>query len=263
VFTAFGSISVASQEESRLESEPDAIETWGCTPTVPSADLDLESFYKKACVVKGIPIIGGAAVPDTAFMQVTAIIKGMLAARPDILDQMARHNIKVGILGTDDVTTDLPEYAFLKDDTWTDWDARARGLGATLAVPLTSGAEENLLCLASDPYKGESIFLHEFAHSIKDLGIVFLDPSFASRLEAAYDAAMQNDLWDDTYAAVNQEEYWAEGVQDYFDANLAANPANGIHNFVDTREELENYDPMLYALIEETFSTEWRWKCDL
>ena len=254
---------VVSQEESRLEREPDTIETWGCITTVPSAGLGLNSFYKKVCVVKGIPIISAAAVPDAAFIQVTAIIKGMLAARPDILDQLVIHNIKVAILGTSDTTTDLPEYSFLKNDSQTDWDARARGLGATIAVPLASGAEENLLCLVTDPYKGESIFLHEFAHSIMGLGIAFLDPSFPIRLETAYNSAIQKGLWKDTYAATNQEEYWAEGVQGFFDANLSASPADGIHNFVDTREELENYDPMLYSLIEETFSTEWRWKCDL
>ncbi|MBR46482.1 MAG: hypothetical protein CMM31_08400 [Rhodospirillaceae bacterium] len=213
-------------------------------------------------MVKGIPIIGAAAVPDAAFAQVTAILQGMLAARPDILDQMAANNIKVGILGTGDVTTDLPEYAFLKDDAWTDWDARARGLGAALAVPLTSGAEENLLYLAKDPYKGESIFLHEFAHSIKALGIVFLGPSFAERLEAAYDAAMQEDLWDNTYVAVNLEEYWAEGVQSYFDVNLLVKPSNGIKNFVETREKLKSHDPIHYEIVEEKFSTNWRLKFD-
>ena len=31
---------------------------------------------------------------------------------------------------------------------------------------MTSGAEENLLCLAEDRYRGESIFLHEFAHTM-------------------------------------------------------------------------------------------------
>ena len=139
---------------------------------------------------------------------------------------------------------------------------RARGLGAALAVPLTSGAEENLLYLAKDPYKGESIFLHEFAHSIKALGIVFLDPSFAERLEAAYDAAMQEDLWDNTYVAVNLEEYWAEGVQSYFDVNLLVKPSNGIKNFVETREKLKSHDPIHYEIVEEKFSTNWRLKFD-
>ena len=28
-----------------------------------------------------------------------------------------------------EVTTDIPEHAYLKDDAHTDWDERARGLG--------------------------------------------------------------------------------------------------------------------------------------
>ena len=77
--------------------------------------------------------------------------------------------------------------------------------------------------------------------------------SFRSRLESAYASAMTAGLWKDTYAATNYDEYWAEGVQDWFDANLEANPANGIHGAIDTRAELENYDPSLHTLVREIY----------
>src|SRR3989442_1445073 len=56
-----------------------------------------------------------------------------------------------------------------------------------------------------------------------------------------------------TYAISNAREYWAEGVQDWFDANLQAFPADGVHNAVNTRVELMNYDPELAGLIGEVF----------
>ena len=51
------------------------------------------------------------------------------------------------------------------------YNERARGLGGTPAVPLGSSAEENLLCLAGDRYRGEDITVHEFAHSVHLLGL--------------------------------------------------------------------------------------------
>jgi len=65
---------------------------------------------------------------------------------------------------------------------------------------------------------------------------------------------MAASLWQDTYAATNEEEYWAEGVQSYFDVNLASDPPDGIHNHVDTRAKLAAYDPALYALVDEVFA---------
>ena len=54
---------------------------------------------------------------------------------------------------------------------------------------------------------------------------------------------MDGRLWANTYAATNEQEYWAEGVQSYFDTNIEAIPSNGIHNHVNTRAELRNIRP--------------------
>ncbi len=45
----------------------------------------------------------------------------------------------------------------------------------------------------------------------------------------------------------------------WFDANREALPPNGIHNEVDTREELARYDPALAELVAEVFPAGWRW----
>ncbi|MCB0032781.1 MAG: hypothetical protein KDE51_02080, partial [Anaerolineales bacterium] len=109
------------------------------------------------------------------------------------------------------------------------------------------------LCYGSDVYLGESIAVHEFAHTIKSMGLVFLDSNFTTTVENAYQNARNQGLWDNTYAGSNAEEYWAEGVQSYFNTNLQSDPPNGIHNHVNTRAELQAYDPGLYALIDEVF----------
>jgi hypothetical protein len=83
--------------------------------------------------------------------------------------------------------------------------------------------------------------------------LVFAYPDFQKDLDAAYSNAKNKKLWSNTYAIENADEYFAEGVQDWFNANLEANPANGIHNYVNTRAELKDYDPTLYNLLKKFF----------
>ena len=117
---------------------------------------------------------------------------------------------------------------------------------------------ENLLCLRGDPYNGENILIHEVAHTVHEIGMRAVDKTFDGRLRETYDAAIKAGLWKATYAATNRNEYWAEGVQSWFDCNQAA---GGVHNDVRTREKLKAYDPALAKLIEEVFGDkQWRYE---
>jgi hypothetical protein len=50
-------------------------------------------------------------------------------------------------------------------------------------------------------------------------------------------------------------------AQSYFDANREADPPNGIHNHVSTREKLKAYDPMAYRLARRIFGENaFRWE---
>ena len=136
----------------------------------------------------------------------------------------------------------------MKNDPKTNWDQRARGLGGKI----TSCGEENLLNLRGDRYHNENILIHEFSHCIHRYGIGVVDRTFDKRLQETFKKAIDKGLWKDTYAASNHSEYWAEGVQSYFDCN--APPNKGVHNDINTREKLEKYDADLFALIDETFA---------
>lgn len=50
------------------------------------------------------------------------------------------------------------------------------------------------------------------------------------------------------YAALNRAEYWAEGVQDWYDTNRTMDHD---HNQIHTRDQLKSYDPELSKLCEE------------
>lgn len=220
---------------------------------VPS-ELGLDTFYKKYRDAEGIPVVSSENVPDEALEKAKTIALEMLAKRPEIKTKLMENQLRIGVIGKNEVTTDIPEHSDLNIAfPNTNWDTRARGLGATIQRPVSTCAEENLLCYSVDVFSQEDIMVHEFAHSIHLLGIAFLEPNFDDRLEAVYQLAIQKGMWANTYASTNRQEYWAEGVQSWFNVNAESIPTNGIHNDVNTRSELLIADPDLYDLISEYF----------
>ncbi len=224
--------------------------------TSPPASLGLDPFYKKYIDANGIPVISSDKVPDEALVSVMNMANAMLEKNPDVRRKMVSFHARIGIMSKDEVTTDIPEHAFLANDPNTDWDKRARGLGGTVAVPITTCAEENVLCYPVDSYRNEDIFVHEFGHTIHLMGIRYVDPAFDANLRSALDSAKAAGKWDRTYAGTNAEEYWAEGVQCWFNCAAQADPPNGVYNYVNTRAELKDYDPNLYDLLKTWLSGE-------
>ena len=217
----------------------------------PPRELGLSPFYEKHLDCDGLPVVSSAKVPDEALRRAAATIRRMTSKRPDLLPELARRGVRAAILAKTERTTDIPEHADLTPKER--WDKRARGLGATPSRPAVSGAEENLLGYPDDPYKGEDIFLHEFAHTIHVMALARLEAGFEPELQGLYRAARAKGLWEKTYAAENAGEYFAEGAQSWFGANRQADPPDGIHNHVNTREELKAYDPDLAAFLARYF----------
>lgn len=210
--------------------------------------LKLDPFYKKYLDCKGFPILTSVKVSDEGILEANHLICQMLANRDDIHKAMAKNRVRFVIMAPTEMTTDVPEQRHMKNDPKTNWDTRARGFGGRI----TSCGEENLLNLRGDRYRNENILIHEFSHAIHRYGIGSIDNKFDGRLRDNYKKALDKGLWKDTYAATNHSEYWAEGVQSYYDCN---NPPNkGVHNDINTREKLEKYDPDLFALIDESFA---------
>jgi len=222
--------------------------------TAPPQELGLDSFYKKYSNVNGIHIISSHRVPDSAFVKACEIIDFMTTGLPKkILKQMVKVDTRVGIMARYEGTTDIPEHAHLANDTTLNWDVRARGLGGDIKLPLTTCAEENLLCYQIDKYHAEDILIHEFAHTIHGVGIIPLDDSFNDLLQEKLDAAMAAGKYKNTYAATNIWEYWAEGVQNWFNVNAEVEKVDGKHNWVNTREDMKKYDPDLYKIVSNYF----------
>jgi cyclophilin family peptidyl-prolyl cis-trans isomerase len=236
----------AAAEEARPGPVPDGLRD----------ALKLDRFYQKHLDAGGLPVLGSAKVSDNALAEAAWIVRQMLTGRDDILRAMKDTKVRVVVMAAGEYTTDVPEHSRMSPKPF--WDRRARGLGATPANPVVSCGEENLLTYPRDPYPNENIFVHEFAHAVHGTGLNRVDPTFDRRLRAAYDAGRERGLWKNTYAATNKAEYWAEGVQCWFDDNA---PADALHNHVRTRDQLKQYDPDLAKLCAEVFGDRaWRYQ---
>lgn len=221
---------------------PDAVRT----------NYELDPFYKKYANAAGIPVVGSDKPADRALELACMLVNEMLSERPDARAALIADKVTFAIVAKSEQTTDIPEYRDLPDY----YDMRARGLGGHTGLC----AEESILCdRARDNWEGESICVHEYSHTIAIYGMFAVDPSFEDRLTQAFTRATEAGLWRNTFAARDAQEYWAEGVQDWYYTNLEADPPDGVHGPVNTKEELQQYDPALYDLIDELLPEQTRW----
>ncbi|MFN5707967.1 MAG: hypothetical protein ACK56D_02015 [Planctomycetota bacterium] len=256
LLVGLGGLPLAGQDKPASEADASTYAV-----TAPPEGLKLDPFYTKHISASGYPIVSSGQVSDYALREAAWLVDQMLAERPDVREAMLKSGSRLCIMAHNEFTTELPEWRWMADPQHDGresrgvsardyWDARARGMGGSETDPLCSCAEENLLGYAGDPYSTECILIHEFAHNIHLRGMMQIDPEFDRRLRAAYDAAMAAGLWKGVYAAVNHYEYFAEGVQNWFSNNREPDHD---HNHVNTREELEVYDPELAKLCREVF----------
>lgn len=234
--------------------------------TASTTEVPLDLWYSKYILAKApqsgldIPIVASRFVSDSAIVQCKLIVETMIKKLPKYaLQWMHNSHYRIGIIGAQEQVTDLPENRAMP--LWwsgTDWDTRGRGYGATLSIPLMSCGEENIVYLPSSPfaswYATESIMVHEFAHNV-DQGLRESDGSsgnpFEKELLAAYDNAQATGLWKGTYSMENSAEYWAEGVQAWFNTCRMIVPAKGDGKefMLKYRTQFAEYDPLLYRLI--------------
>src|SRR5437016_5468977 len=157
--------------------------------------LHLSPFYKKSLDDHGLWIVSSEKPSDFALYEAAWIIDHVLANRDDLRQALIKQNVRIVVMACNEFTTDIPEHGHLKAPKNTTlpakqyWDRRARGLGGTRSDPLTSCGEENLLNLKGDPYRGENILIHEFAHIIMNVAIRNLEPDTHKKITENWKAA--------------------------------------------------------------------------
>jgi hypothetical protein len=220
------------------------------------AALQLAPFYQKYVDANGVAVLGSARASNYSLREAAYLTGHLLAGRDNLKAAIVAARVRVAVIARAEHTTDIPEYADLTPAKY--WNRRTRGMQATPDRPVLSAGEENLLGFRGDPYHGECCLIHELAHAVHEIALPVVDRSFDSRLRSCYDRSLGQGRWKGYYAARDPAEYWAEGVQSYFDAN--GNPGGPQHPPIATREALIAYDPLLAALIASVFpDRSWRY----
>ena len=203
--------------------------------------FELDPFYQQWIGIEGFPVVASAQVNSYALKEAAWLIYQMIGHRGDILQALAQSRARFTVMAYNEMITEIPEYSSFQPDFY--WDKRNRGLGGWVA----SCGAENLLAYPGDPYWAINVLIHEFAHTVHRIG---LDSGFDNRLRTTYDAAIENGLWQGTFAATDRDEYWAELTESWFNSN----------NRIKTRTALKGYDPGIATLLAEVYGdTQWRY----
>lgn len=221
----------------------------GGPPAIQRIDPLEQDFFAKRLDYHGIPVKAHATVDDKALHEARQRLDMMLRHQPGVLDRLVQAGASLHIIGKDQVTSDLPEHRHMKGKRFggpnITVDERTRGLGGLL----TSCGEENLLRLEQDRYRGRDICVHEFAHNIRNVGML---PELRRKFNAQRERSLGKGLWVGSYAGSNPDEFFAELTMWYFgtfgDMNMKGpKPEKG-------REGLRKYDPEAFALFDEFYT---------
>lgn len=223
-------------------------QTVGALPGAVKTSYNITSpWYSKYIDANGIPVLGSAAVSDAALLKARLNVLRLLMTLPTSAKaKLIAQKVRVVIWARTEKASSIPEW-FAKHGTGGDttyWG----GFGPIPDLLICGGTEANLI----DNFGAENVFVHEFAHAIAEMALASIDANFTAQLNTAWNArtSVTPARWAGTYAATDTKEYWAEGVQSYFNVNRAA---DAVHNGIDTRAELQAYDPLLYALISRVY----------
>jgi hypothetical protein len=246
----------------------------------PPAKFQIDPYYIKFTFAREFTVLGSKHASDAALLKANAIIRRMFAYRHDILKAMIADGARLVVLGRGEKLSGLPEFKDGKEQAGFD---ETRYFDYTPKLKLLVVPEENVLGLPDDPFAGKCLVVSVFAKGLYqvaglrpadpafdkvrskqqyELRVKRLDIQFDERLRGLQEAARGKGLWKGTPAGISRAEYWAAGVEAYFDAAGAGLPPHNADRPIGTREALKAYDPDLYALVDETMAykehVDWR-----
>lgn len=248
----------------------------------PPARFKIDPYYTKFTWAREFTVLGREA-SDEALLKANDTIRKMFAYRHDILKALIADGVKLVVLGPHESLSDLPE---CRNMDVKKLDHTARYLDYSPETRLLVVGQENVLGDRNGQFATECQVIRVFAKALYyvtgrrpvdpnwekrgrnvqqyELRVQRLDIRFDTKLKELYDEAMKKSLWKGTAAVHDRVEYWTAGVLAYFDAVGVGAPPNDADHPITTREALEEYDPGLFALVDETMAykgkVDWRYK---
>lgn len=224
-----------------------------CQIIPPPSEVQLNAYYTKYLNCSGIPVIGNDDVPDEAFIVANETMEFMLQGLDNVRDKLIERGEYYILAPLGDDARDVPEFVNQS------WATNSGAYGSELRAAVSSSA--GLLCMSYEDGNTDghsNVFVHEFAHMLDISGLRLIESGFEAALTAAYNNAISQGLWNNTYAASNKQEYFAQCIQIYFEVGwpFVEDPnGDGNWNNVNTRSELAAHDPTIYNLISSRFNS--------
>jgi len=248
----------------------------------PPEKFNIDPYYTKFTWAREFTVLGREA-SNEAMLKTNDTIRKMFAYRHDILKALIADCVKLVVLGPHEKISDLPEYKSLAAK---DLDYTARFLDYSPETKLLVVDQDNVLSDPKYPYATGCQVVRVLAKAMYyvtgtrpvdpnwdnrarnvqqyELQVKRMDIRFDEKLKQIYESAVSKGRWKGTAAIHSRVEYWAEGVLAYFDAVGPAAPPHDANHQITTREALKQYDPDLFALVDETMAykgkVDWRYR---
>ena len=173
------------------------------------------------------PIVASDKVSDYALKEAAFVIGRMLEGRRDLIDVLVASKVNVAVMATSERTVDIPEHRDLKP-------------GLVLEPPRQGPGRADRQLRRGEPAQPGRRPLRRRERPDPRVRPRPPQPRAGearSRLQQEAPGRLRRrpqakGLWKGTYAASDIQEYWAEGVQSWFDTNRHDDRA---HNHVHTR----------------------------
>lgn len=202
--------------------------------------------------VMGVAITAPAGVRAAALDECSRIVAQEVGKNSYAQDHFRKAKVSIVIVPAREKMTDVPEFQHLRGQRTfdgRDWST-VRGSGGT---PTPSGkfaiavAEENATVVpgVKSAYPAKySIAMHELAHVLESHGMTPEQQARVKQLYAQHVAAKAS--FTDSYAAKNEQEYFAQSTNAFFGRNAMPGNNNG-------RAWLQTHDPDMYAFCVDLY----------
>ena len=205
----------------------------------------------------GITVKSSDAVEPSTLQAAADMVDVMLSERSDVAEKMIENGAELAVYGQGESAYSIPEHRATYDPDM----YYVEGYGGMVGNPVASIYDANVLRLLRQDspnhytsYENESVLVHEFGHSVHLLGVDSI-PELKEEFDAVYASAQAKNLWPNSYAISNREEYFATCTAIWFNAMSESNDGSwdGVRGPVNTREELQAYDVDMYNFLAKIY----------
>jgi hypothetical protein len=208
-----------------------------------------EPYYTKYASANGVIVGTGPKVADEAVLRYCQFLTEMVS-NEKIRKAMVADKMWFTMIDEDEQLSDLPQ---IERAYGTSLNQRARGLGS---LTPTICAEDSIMCLPGDRWRGDCICPHESGHTLYSSGIARV-PEYSDRLDKITADIRSSGRLSNAYVWMdgNANGMIAWGIQAWYDCAIDGD-MGGYHSDINTRAELQSELPELYQLLSEILPTD-------